>query len=290
MVRSTKGIARSKQEEVHYRGLIQLAMGAKLLVFTVLVVLSVGHGGMIKKEAASKVVTTMPVNGMKHTAEKVSTIGPVMQTAEVLRTVSRGISSTKVISGGDALKTVSRQDYEGDEEGGYDGYEGEEEYDNYEGEEGYDVEMPEEHEEVGEPSLDENLSEGSLEGDEESIGAELDKARGEADVEEKAQEEKKSGGVVKHMHLEYTTKYPTSCACILGTSTPAGVCLEYTVGNKCKARKCKRSYVCIDGVAPKHAIRCLRKKNTKKIVSNNDGTCATKSITAYTYVPYTSPR
>ena len=90
------------------------------------------------------------------------------------------------------------------------------------------------------------------------------------------------------LHMEYTMKYPNHCKCILQKGTNNGICYEYTTGKKCKGRKCKPSYVCIDGKAPPNAVTCMRKKNTKQIVSNGDGTCKTKSVSAYAYKPYTS--
>lgn len=92
------------------------------------------------------------------------------------------------------------------------------------------------------------------------------------------------------LHIEYTTKYPTNCPCMLSKGQNNGVCYEFTSGKKCKGRPCKPSYICIDGPAPNNAVRCMRKKNTKQVASNGDGTCKIKHVVSYGYAPYSTGR
>ena len=83
-------------------------------------------------------------------------------------------------------------------------------------------------------------------------------------------------------------KYHSNCKCILQKGNNDKICYEPTAGNKCKGHKCKLSYLCIDRKAPPNTVTYTYKKKTKQIISNGDGTCKTKTVSAYAYKPYST--
>lgn len=96
----------------------------------------------------------------------------------------------------------------------------------------------------------------------------------------------------KKLHLEYTTSYPKTCACRLGSGFNNGVCYHMTDRNykattrQCKKEPCKPSYVCVIGV--KTGITCIRKKNTHRTVPVGDGVCRKEAFESVGYVAYAS--
>ncbi len=89
------------------------------------------------------------------------------------------------------------------------------------------------------------------------------------------------------LHIEYTSYYPETCKCKLGKGLHNGVCYKFTslTTKRCTKRKCKPSYICIDGATS--GTTCVRKIVKSMILPNGDGTCSKKHVTFYTYVPYT---
>lgn len=197
--------------------------------------------------------------------------------AAMLRSKSGTISMTrKTVRSAGSLRTVSRQD---DEDEYFDDSEYPEEYSDEDYE---DEEYPEEELDFEEPEPV------STPPPVKTKPAPTPAPAPKPTSKPTPKPEPKSEVPKPKLHMEYTMKYPTDCKCVLQTGTNNGVCYEYTTGKKCKGRKCKPSHVCIDGKAPPNAVTCMRKKNTKQIVSNGDGTCKTKEISAYAYKPYSS--
>jgi len=96
----------------------------------------------------------------------------------------------------------------------------------------------------------------------------------------------------KKLHLEYTTTYPKTCACKLGSGFNNGVCYHMTDENtdakirQCKKEACKASYVCVVGMSTN--ITCIRKKNTHRTVPLGDGKCRKEAYESISYVVYAS--
>lgn len=92
----------------------------------------------------------------------------------------------------------------------------------------------------------------------------------------------------KEMHYEYTSVYPPTCPCMMGTGLKPVDCWYYTdkTNSKCEARQCKQSWVCVVG-GETTGTTCMRKKSFTKIVPNEGtDTCTTKDHITYSYVPY----
>lgn len=92
----------------------------------------------------------------------------------------------------------------------------------------------------------------------------------------------------REMHYEFTSVYPPTCPCVLGTGLAPTECWYYTDDSRtsCQSRQCHKSWVCVAG-GENTGTTCRRKKTFTKTVRNEDGlTCTTKDHIAYSYEPY----
>ncbi len=104
---------------------------------------------------------------------------------------------------------------------------------------------------------------------------------------EKLRKKKENKKALGHKHYVVTTVYPTACRCTQSKGLHEGTCYLFTNREYgyCRTRVCNREFVCVtEGPAD---FTCMRKKITKRIVPNGDGTtCSVKPATGYRYVPY----
>jgi len=96
------------------------------------------------------------------------------------------------------------------------------------------------------------------------------------------------GGFRKNEKLqyEYTNKFPASCPCAIAKGMNNGICWRFLDSTKtsCKKYNCIKSYVCV--VGEKTKLTCMRKENTRRIVSTGDGNCRSENFKSFQYIPY----
>lgn len=90
----------------------------------------------------------------------------------------------------------------------------------------------------------------------------------------------------KGEHLIYTRKYPRLCSCKLAKGLHNGACYYYTNSSysRCRRRKCRPSYVCVQGYYT--GMKCMLRKITSRVVYYGYGKCKTKRTLNYTYTLY----
>lgn len=90
-----------------------------------------------------------------------------------------------------------------------------------------------------------------------------------------------------YLHYELSGKWPETCKCKLAKGLDRGICYYYVDKflRSCKSELCAKNFICVVG-GERTGTTCIRKKRTRRVVSDGEGTCRTVIVDEFTYIPY----